>query len=103
APERESAKGSHMRTMRVLEISTDIGGAYCGWLLANLGAEVTRVAIDDATWRSPASPIALALAYLSQGKQAIAADNVDPTSYDAVISDSAEALQTVTGVTPQAL
>ena len=62
-----------MTAMRVLEVSTDIGGAYCGWLLASLGAEVTRVATDDATWRSASSPIALGLDYLSQGKRAIAA------------------------------
>ena len=89
--------------MRVLEVSTDIGGAYCGWLLASLGAEVTRVAIEDATWRSPASPIALGLEYLAQGKEVMPAADVDLSAYDAVISDSVEALQAITGATPQAL
>ena len=34
-------------TLRVLELSTDIGGAYCGWLLAKLGANVLISSVSD--------------------------------------------------------
>ena len=89
--------------MRVLEVSTDIGGAYCGWLLANLGAEVTRVRIEDGAWRSANSPIALGLAYLARGKSERDAGGIDPSQYDVLIADSADTLREATGETPASL
>jgi len=89
--------------MRVLELSTDIGGAYCGWLFASLGAEVARVAIEDRTWRSSGSPIALGLAYLAQGKRTCDVREIDPSSYDVLVADSEELLHEVTGETPASL
>ena len=89
--------------MRVLELSTDIGGAYCGWLFASLGADVTRVAIEDRTWRSSGSPIALGLAYLAQGKRTCDVREIDPSSYDVLVADSEELLHEVTGETPASL
>ena len=89
--------------MRVLEVSSDIGGAYCGWLLASLGAEVTRVRMADSAWRAPDSPIALGLAYLAQGKSECDAGHIDPSQYDLLIADSAHILHQATGATPASL
>ena len=37
------AWASRMNPLRVLEVSSGVAGAYCGWLLRALGAEVARV------------------------------------------------------------
>ena len=88
---------------RVLELSTDIGGAYSGWLLANLGAEVTRVRVAEDTYRSAESPIALALDYLAQGKRSADIGSVDFAQCDVVVCDSAALLEGLTGETPASL
>ena len=87
--------------MRVLEVSTDIGGAYCGWLLAMLGADVARVAVEDRTWRSPTSPIALGREHLEKGKKLTT--DVDVSAYDVLVADSVGLFQSVIGATPHAL
>ena len=103
--------------VRVLELTTDVGGAYCGWLLANLGAEVTRLSVVDAnasTYRSMASPIGLALAYLAEGKRERALEDDDPrsasasldtllTQCDIFICDCPDLLERLTGQTPATL
>lgn len=91
------------RPLRVLELSTDIGGAYCGWLLANLGAEVTRVSVAEDTYRSVASPIALALDYLALGKRSADIAKVDFQQYDDVVCDGAALFERLTGETPASL
>ncbi len=89
--------------MRVIEIGTGIGAAYCGWLFASLGADVARVRIEDGAWRSDASPFALALEYLAQGKRDCGVADIDFAGTDVVVTDSAALLQQATGSTPEAL
>ena len=60
--------------MRVVEYSnatSGIAAAYAGWLLARMGAQVTRLAAGDAALGvQRESPVALALEALADGKQA---------------------------------
>ena len=91
------------KPVRVIELSTDVGGAYCGWLLANLGAEVTRVRVTDDTYRSRASPIALALDYLALGKRIADIADVDFAQCDVVVCDCPALLEKLTGETPASL
>ena len=100
--------------LRVLELSTDIGGAYCGWLLAKLGADVTRISSSgnsDCAARPAASPIGLGLAYLAEGKntQVLSADEGRSPSEslaellgqcDILVCDCPDELQRLTGEPP---
>jgi hypothetical protein len=61
--------------LRVVELSSGIAGAYAGWLLREMGAEVVRlgplpIAADAA------DAFALALAYYATGKQGVDADKL---------------------------
>ena len=88
--------------LRVVELSTGIAGAYCGWLLQQMGAEVTRVGrlpvLADAALQQT-DPIALALDYYAADKQtcetAEAASAI--ASADLVITDNAPRLAALTG------
>ncbi len=55
--------------LRVLEVSTGIAGAYCGWLLQQLGATVMRAgAAPGAKPDAAGNAVALALGYFNSGK-----------------------------------
>ena len=81
--------------LRVVEISTGIAGAYCGWLLQQMGAEVVRIgAAENAT-----DPISLAIAFYAADKQTIsretAVDAIDRA--DLIITDDAPHLVALAG------
>lgn len=58
--------------LRVVELSSGIAGAYCGWLLSEMGADVSRVVEEPDTAFAPSDPIALGEAYYAAGKGRIA-------------------------------
>lgn len=82
--------------LRVVEIGSGIAGAYCGWLLQAMGAEVARIGApgDDAT-----DPLALAIAFYAADKRTIdpagAADAI--AGADLVITDDAPRLTALLG------
>jgi crotonobetainyl-CoA:carnitine CoA-transferase CaiB-like acyl-CoA transferase len=84
--------------LRVVEVSSGIAGAYCGWLLRRMGAQVARVGAP-AIAADGADPIALALAYYAEGKRAVppegAAEAV--SGADLVITDDAAWLVSLSG------
>ncbi len=85
--------------LRVVEISGTIAGAYCGWLLQQMGAEVTRIGTALTARNDIAEPIALAMAYYAAEKGAtpIAAASDAIASADLVITDDPARLATLTG------
>ena len=87
--------GANGTPLRVVEISSGIAGAYCGWLLQQMGAEVVRVGTAD----HGADPISLAVAYYAADKQTTsleaAADAV--TGADLIITDDAPRFAALTG------
>ena len=80
--------GARGTPLRVVEISSGISGAYCGWLLQQMGAEVVRIGALP-TSADAADPIALALAYYAADKQTISPDGATDAvaSADLVITD----------------
>ena len=78
------------KPLRVLEISSGIAGAYCGWLLRQMGAEVVRAGAAPAA-RDGADQIALALAYYATDKQPISPGDVadEAAGADLIITDDA--------------
>ena len=84
--------------LRVVEISGTIAGAYCGWLLQQMGAEVTRIGVTP-TINDSVEPIALALAYYAAGKGVTpnAAASEAIASADFVITDDPARLAMLTG------
>ena len=86
--------------LRVVEISSGIAGAYCGWLLQQMGAEVVRIGVPS-TVADGADPIALALAYYAAEKLTTSpGDLVNAIAVaDLVITDDAERFVALTGHT----
>ncbi len=86
--------------LRVAEISSGIAGAYCGWLLQRMGAEVVRVGAE-AGGADGADPITLALAFYADGKRIAARGGAADAlaGADLVITDDAAQLAAVTGQT----
>ena len=91
--------------LRVVEITSGVAGAYCGWLLAQMGATVTKAELPN-LGASPAEPrgtdaISLALDYFDTGK----AESPAPALHDAdiVICDDLERLQEIRGGAPETL
>jgi crotonobetainyl-CoA:carnitine CoA-transferase CaiB-like acyl-CoA transferase len=86
--------------LRVAEVSSGIAGAYCGWLLQNMGAAVSRVGAA-AVSAGGTDPIALALAYYAAGKHVVPPEGAreDVAGADLVITDDAERFAALTGRT----
>lgn len=83
--------------LRVVEVSTDIAGAYCGWLLQHMGAEVVRIgALPEA-----ADPISLAVAYYAADKRTQSSETVIEAiaGADLVITDDAAHFAALNGLT----
>ena len=80
--------GSGETPLRVVEISSGIAGAYCGWLLQQMGANVVRIGAVP-TGAHDADPIAMAMGYYSAGKQTLSPDGITDAvaSADLVITD----------------
>ncbi len=87
--------------LRVVDISSDIAGAYCGWLFARLGATVTKAGRSRPAGQPGADAISLALDYFDTGK----IQSGDPSLDDAdiVICDDLERLRDFCGGTPDTL
>ena len=85
--------------LRVVEISSGIAGAYCGWLLQQMGAEVTRIRVSAAPEIDTTDPIELALAYYAADKQTIEAGDAAQAfaSADLVVTDDAPRLAVLAG------
>ena len=88
--------------LRVVEISSGVAGAYCGWLLQHMGAEVARVGKLSAPAEvavEQADPIALAMAYYAADKQALADGDAASAvaGADIVITDDAPRLAALAG------
>ncbi|MDE2303687.1 MAG: CoA transferase [Sphingomonadales bacterium] len=88
--------------LRVVEVSRSIAGAYCGWLLGQMGAKVIRIDASSVTTESAeeaSNPIALALAFYSADKQTVGASDVLKAIGDAdlVITDDPSYFTTITG------
>ena len=85
--------------LRVVEISSGIAGAYCGWLLQQMGAEVTRIGVSAAPEIDTTDPIALALAYYAADKQTIEAGDAAEAvaTADLVVTDDAPRLSALFG------
>jgi crotonobetainyl-CoA:carnitine CoA-transferase CaiB-like acyl-CoA transferase len=74
--------------LRVVELSTGIAGAYAGWLLRQMGAEVRHVGALP-TAPDDADAITLALAYYADGKLAVAPEDLADavTAAELVVTD----------------
>jgi hypothetical protein len=57
----------------VLEVSTGIAGAYCGWLLQQVGAQVQRIKLGPAVTGQDA--LSLARRYFNDAKPVVAFDH----------------------------
>ena len=90
--------GASGTPLRVVEISSGIAGAYCGWLLQQMGAEVVRIGTLP-TAAEGADQIALALAYYTADKQATSPEGaIDAVaSADLVITDDAARVTALIG------
>ena len=90
--------GASGTPLRVVEVGSGIAGAYCGWLLRQMGAEVIRVGTQPAP-EDAANGIALALAYYAADKQTIESSDVADAvaAADLVITDDASQLAALAG------
>lgn len=81
--------------LKVVEASRGIGGAYCGWLLREMGAEVVRIG----TAPEGSDPICMALAYYASRKTEIHVSDAAAAiaSADIVITDDAAWLAEMCG------
>ena len=81
--------------LKVVEASRGIGGAYCGWLLREMGAEVVRIG----TAPEGSDPIGMALAYYASRKTEIHVSEAAAAiaSADIVITDDAAWLAEMCG------
>lgn len=90
--------------VRVAEyVGSGIAAAYAGWLLARLGAEVTRLVSPLEHGEKVSSPLQLALEVLAEGKAtAICPATTDEfdallETYDILLCDAPHALEATTG------
>lgn len=83
--------------LRVLEVSSGMAGAYCGWLLGDMGAEVLTLAVP--TPEGDADPLTLAIAYYAKGKQAVSPEVMAAAlaGADLVITDDPARLEALAG------
>ena len=90
--------GASGTPLRVVEVGSGIAGAYCGWLLRQMGAEVIRVGTQPAP-ENAANGISLALAYYATDKQTIEAGDAANAiaTADLVITDDASQLAALAG------
>jgi crotonobetainyl-CoA:carnitine CoA-transferase CaiB-like acyl-CoA transferase len=87
-----------VRVAEFVSHGSGIAAAYAGWLLARLGAEVTRLTVQEN--RAGASPVQLALEVLADGKTTIPCPaDIDSllADYDILLCDAPSALVAVTG------
>ena len=90
--------GASGTALRVVEVGSGIAGAYCGWLLQQMGAKVIRVGTLPAP-EADANGIALALAYYAAEKQTVEAGEATDAiaTADLVITDDWPRLAALAG------
>lgn len=90
--------GASGSPLRVVEVGGGIAGAYCGWLLREMGAEVVRIGAPPIA-TDTADPIALALAYYGDGKRIEPAERAADSiaAADLVVTDDAARLTALCG------
>ncbi|MBV8914354.1 MAG: CoA transferase, partial [Acetobacteraceae bacterium] len=81
--------------LRVLEASTGVAGAYCGWLLQQVGAQVRRIELGGPEQGQDA--LSLARRYFNDAKPVAALDDRAWSSVELVITDDACGLQAACG------
>src|SRR5689334_11926996 len=81
--------------LRVVEASSGIAGAYCGWLLRSMGAWVAR--IDLGAPGAATDALGLAARYLNDGKEPAVAVEVPWSAADIVITDDVPAFRAAAG------
>jgi crotonobetainyl-CoA:carnitine CoA-transferase CaiB-like acyl-CoA transferase len=101
--QHESGAGSPgAAALEVVEISTGVAGAYAGWLLARMGAQVARVAHDKDNARGPLDASELGRRQFNAGKAAAAASCdallLQLQGADIVICDDRARLEQLTGL-----
>ena len=95
---QEIRAGGGVRVVEYAGAGSGIAAAYAGWLLARMGAQVTRVALPASPGSAQDSPLQLALEVLADGKTRI--DCADPAAglpallmdSDILLCDAPEAL-----------
>lgn len=93
--------GAGGKALRVVELSSGMAGAYCGWLLQQMGAEVALLeAPQTGIGADLNDPLALAVAYYSEGKSLVTlAASEAIAQADLVITDDAPRLARQLGLT----
>lgn len=90
--------------LRVAEISTGVAGAYCGWLLARMGAQVSRVASQGDASVEASDPAELGRRRFNADKMPFASTGeavlADLRAADILICDDLAAFEQVTGRAP---
>ncbi len=84
--------------LRVVEFSSGIAGAYCGWMLQQLGASVGRV--DTGPTAAPDAPpnaVMLGRAYFNEGKADLPRGEAAGVQADIVITDDVQGFQAAVG------
>ncbi len=99
--------GASAAPLRVVEISSGMAGAYCGWLLGQMGADVQRASCpsDAGAHDGAEDPVSLGLAYFARGKTSLVGAELEAAlpAADIVITDDVRHFTALTGVTPAAL
>lgn len=99
--------GASAAPLRVVEISGSMAGAYCGWLLGEMGAEVQQAGAPSHTEAPEGAddPVSLGLACFAQGKTSVRAADLEAAlgAADVVITDDVHRFAALTGMSPAAL
>lgn len=92
------------KPLRVLEISSGVAGAYCGWLLSEMGADVARFSGPE-PHPDASDPIALGLRFYATGKRTVSDAGLARAleEADIVISDDPKLFVDMTGASPEAV
>ena len=91
--------GASGTPLRVVEIGSGVAGAYCGWLLQQMGAEVFRIGARPAPTDAATDPLALAMAFYAADKQEIEPGDLAEAiaAADLVVTDDAPRVAALVG------
>jgi crotonobetainyl-CoA:carnitine CoA-transferase CaiB-like acyl-CoA transferase len=89
----------------VVEISSGMAGAYCGWLLGQMGADVQRAASPspEGAGGGADDPVSLGLAYFASGKASVEGADLGAAlaAADIVIADDVHRFTALAGAKPE--
>lgn len=91
-----NGSGTGTTPLRVVEVSRGISGAYCGWLLGGMGAEVDLLDLSDGAG-GETSPVSLALDHLHVGKRTCEALDAALDGAALLICDDVRELERLVG------